>query len=92
LRWRKEGFFTIVYIRGMDTPTIHIHMTVDEVLKKWPSAFSVFMRNKTKCVGCFLQQFCTLRDVAETYQISEEQLIEELKFVSNEQSNQRSIL
>ena len=71
---------------------LHIHLTVDEVLQKWPRAFSVFMQNKTKCVGCFMQQFCTLKDVAETYQITEEQLIAELKSVSDEQNNQRSIL
>lgn len=71
---------------------IHIHLTVDEVLKKWPRAFSVFMKNKTKCVGCFMQQFCTLKDVAETYQISQETLIAEIEHVSNEENNQRSIL
>lgn len=71
---------------------IHIHLTVDEVLQQWPQAFSVFMQNKTKCVGCFMQQFCTLKDVAETYQISPEKLIEEIEYVSNEENNQRSIL
>ena len=31
-----------------------------------------------------MQTFCTLKDVAETYQLSLERLIEELKNVSNE--------
>jgi len=67
----------------MDTPTLHIQLTVDEVLHRWPHAFSVFMKNKTKCPGCFMQQFCTLKDVAETYQISAEKLIDEITNVSD---------
>ena len=65
---------------------IHIHLTVDEVLQRLPGAFSIFMRNKTKCPGCFMQQFCTLKDVAETYQISPEKLMAELENVSHESS------
>lgn len=67
----------------MDTRNIHIHLTVDEILHKWPSVFSVFMEHKTKCPGCFMQQFCTLKDVAETYQISVEELIAEIEKVSD---------
>ncbi len=68
----------------MDTPLIDIHLTVEEILQKWPHTFSVFMKNKTKCVGCFLQRFCTLRDVAEMYQVPIEKLIEEIENVSDE--------
>ena len=66
----------------MDTNSLNAQLTVDKVLQSWPRAFSVFMRNKTRCVGCFMQQFCTLKDVAETYQISVEKLIDEIKNVS----------
>jgi hybrid cluster-associated redox disulfide protein len=68
----------------MDTPMIHIQLTVDEVLQQWPRAFSVFLKNKTKCPGCFMQHFCTLKDVAETYQISPDQLVADIKTVSVE--------
>ena len=68
----------------MDETAIDLQLTVDQVLQKWPHTFSVFMKNKTKCVGCFMQQFCTLKDVAETYQLSLEKLIDELNNVSNE--------
>jgi hybrid cluster-associated redox disulfide protein len=67
----------------MDETRIELQLTVDKVLQKWPQAFSVFMKNKTKCVGCFMQQFCTLKDVAETYQLSLERLIEELANTSD---------
>ena len=67
----------------MDTPNLHIHLTVDEVLQQWPQAFSVFMNHQTKCPGCFMQQFCTLKDVAETYQVPSEDLIAEIRNVSH---------
>ena len=68
----------------MDTNALHIQVTVNQVLQNWPRAFAVFMKNKTKCPGCFMQQFCTLKDVAETYQISAEKLMEEIIKVSEE--------
>ena len=70
----------------MDTPVIDIHLTVDEVLQRWPRSFSIFMKNKTKCPGCFMQQFCTLKDVAETYQIAPAKLVAEIETVSGESS------
>jgi hybrid cluster-associated redox disulfide protein len=92
LRKRKEGFFTIGYLGGMDTATIHIHLKVEEVLEKWPGTFSVFMKNKTKCPGCFMQHFCTLKDVAETYQVSPDKLLKEIESVANSEHTQRSTL
>jgi hybrid cluster-associated redox disulfide protein len=67
----------------MDTPMISTDLTVDEVLQRWPKAFSVFIKNKTQCPGCLLQHFCTLKDVAETYQISSQELIDEIAGVAN---------
>jgi hybrid cluster-associated redox disulfide protein len=67
----------------MDARMIDIQTTVDRVLQTCPQAFSVFMKHKTKCVGCFMQQFCTLQDVASTYQLSLETLIDEITNVSN---------
>jgi hybrid cluster-associated redox disulfide protein len=76
----------------MDAPMISTNLTVDEVLQRWPKAFSVFMKNKTKCPGCFLQHFCTLKDVAETYQISSKELIDEIAGAANPEYTQRSTL
>lgn len=67
----------------MDARRIDTQMTVDQVLQAWPQAFSVFMRHKTKCPGCFMQQFCTLKEVADTYQLSVERLIDEIINVSD---------
>jgi hypothetical protein len=72
----------------MDTPMIHIQLTVEEVLKRWPTVFSVFMLHKTQCPGCFMQHFCTLKDVAETYQIPPQELILEIESVLTEKSRE----
>lgn len=77
-------FHNQVSLGQMETNSLHIQLTVDKVLQNWPRAFSIFMKNKTKCPGCFMQQFCTLKDVAETYQISVEKLIEEIIHMSEE--------
>ena len=69
----------------MDTYVIHIQLTVEEVLKRWPKVFFVFAKNKTNCPGCFMQHFCTLKDVAETYQILPEKLMAEIENVSSEE-------
>jgi hybrid cluster-associated redox disulfide protein len=69
----------------MDTTMIDTHLTVEEILEKWPHTFSVFMKNRTKCVGCLMQRFCTLKDVADIHQISLETLIEEIENMSHEE-------
>jgi hypothetical protein len=63
----------------MDTPRIHIRLTVEEVLQRWPGTFPVFNQRQTKCPGCFMQPFCTLKDVAETYGVSLPDLMKDLE-------------
>ena len=65
----------------MNTLSISAHFTVEEILQKWPGMFSILLKYKTKCPGCFLQHFCTLKDVAETYGISLELLLQEMTSV-----------
>jgi len=67
----------------METHTLDLDLTVEQILKRWPQAYSVFMKNKTKCVGCFMQSFCTLKDVAETYQLPLQKLIDEIENASD---------
>ena len=64
----------------MDTITIlEPEMTVKDVLKTWPSAYTVFLNGKVECIGCFLQKFCTLQEVANVYQVSLEEFMDELE-------------
>lgn len=79
----KRDFSQSGIVAAMDTSKIHVHMTVHEVLQRWPQAFSVFISCKTNCPGCFMQKFCTVEYVAETYQISAEKLTAEIESVSN---------
>lgn len=64
----------------MDTSNlIQPEMTVEDLLKKWPEACTVFLNGKAECIGCFLQKFCTLREVASTYEVSTEAFVAELE-------------
>lgn len=63
----------------MDAPLIQPQLTVEDVLKNWPEAFSIFIHRNTNCIGCLLQRFCTLQDVAEIYQISLQDLMKDLE-------------
>lgn len=83
LRWRKDRILLWGYLWSMDAQTFDLQLTVDKVLLRWPQAYSAFMKHKTKCVGCFMQQFCTLKDVAATYELSLEALIDDIKNTSN---------
>lgn len=64
---------------SMDTNIVfQAHTTVEDVLKLQPEIWTVFMRHRTSCSGCYMQRFCTLQDVAATYQISLQKLLEDL--------------
>ena len=69
----------------MDAKAIDLRLTVDKVMQQWPDTYSVFMKHRTKCVGCFMQQFCTLKDVAATYGLSLETLIDDILNASDEE-------
>ena len=63
----------------MDTQAFLTQLTVEDILKWWPQTFSVFRNRDTDCVGCLLQRFCTLKDVAETYEINLQDLTGDLE-------------
>lgn len=54
-------------------------MTVEDVLKTWPQAYAIFKNGKAECIGCFLQKFCTLREVASAYEVSLDEFMDELE-------------
>jgi hypothetical protein len=63
----------------MDTQLLLAQLTVEDILKKWPLTFSVFRNRNTDCVGCLLQRFCSLQDVAETYEVELQDLTKDLE-------------
>jgi hypothetical protein len=63
----------------MSTQILHTQLTVEAVLKNWPRAFVVFRNRNTDCIGCLLQKFCSLQDVAESYELNPQDLIIDLE-------------
>jgi len=57
---------------------IQSHWTVEEVLRRKPKTAHVFVKNRTQCVGCYLQKFCTMQDVAEIYQLNLKKILKDL--------------
>ncbi|HCR72087.1 MAG TPA: hypothetical protein DIW23_11635 [Anaerolineae bacterium] len=57
---------------------VQSHWTVDETLRRVPQTAKVFIKYKTQCVGCFLQKFCRIKDVAEVYQVNLDEFLKSL--------------
>jgi hybrid cluster-associated redox disulfide protein len=93
LRKRKEGFELSLYLGGMDTQIIHAQLVVEDVFKKWPQTFSVFRSRNADCIGCLMQRFCTLEDVARIYDLDLQALTNDLSDCVNQNHlSQRSTL
>ena len=60
----------------MDRKPPQLHTCVLETLKDWPETASVFLARQTACIGCYLARFCSLQDVADTYHVQPEELME----------------
>ena len=63
----------------MDRPIFQLHQSVQQVLNEHPEANRAFRALKTQCVGCYLARFCSLEDVARTYEIPSDGLLAELE-------------
>jgi hypothetical protein len=59
--------------------SICVKRTVAEVLESYPQASAAFLALKTNCAGCHLARFCTLEDVARTYELASHDLIDTLQ-------------
>lgn len=63
----------------MDRKTPQLHTSVYDTLNDWPETASLFRTFKTACIGCYLARFCSLQDVADTYHIQPEALMEAVR-------------
>jgi hypothetical protein len=63
----------------MDRKQPQLHTSVLEALNDWPETASLFRMFKTACIGCYLARFCSLQDVADTYHILPEELMEAVR-------------
>jgi hybrid cluster-associated redox disulfide protein len=59
--------------------SINARQTVEDVLVAFPQSAAVFIALKTDCVGCHLDRFCTLEEVAAAYEIPLERLLARLR-------------
>ncbi len=57
---------------------IHASLTVQETLHTLPQAAEAFLALRTDCVGCPLERFCTLEEVAQAYGLPPETLLQRL--------------
>jgi hybrid cluster-associated redox disulfide protein len=53
-------------------------VTVADVLQNSTEVARVFISRKTACVGCYMARFCSVRDVAATYELNLEQFRQEI--------------
>jgi hybrid cluster-associated redox disulfide protein len=63
---------------NMDSP-IRANLTVEEVLGISPKTIPVFLALRTDCVGCQMERFCTLKEVARAYKLPLRLLLEKLR-------------
>lgn len=77
MRKRKEGVVLFYYTCSME-PILGANWTADEVMKTYPETVSVFLSLKMACVGCSLERFCSLQEVAAAYQLPLEFLLAKL--------------
>jgi hybrid cluster-associated redox disulfide protein len=59
-------------------PALSPTLTVSEVLTLWPETVKVFFQYRLGCVGCIIDSFDTLADVADTRGMSLEHFLSEL--------------
>jgi hybrid cluster-associated redox disulfide protein len=67
--------------------SISAKSTVNELLAAHPQTAMVFLALRTSCVGCYLARFCTLEDVARTYELTVQDLLERLTSIWNQNSS-----
>ncbi|MDX9993318.1 MAG: hypothetical protein RBS68_14850 [Anaerolineales bacterium] len=53
--------------------------TAEQVIRTYPQTISVFIDLKMDCVGCHLDKFCNLAEVAASYEFPLELLLQKLR-------------
>lgn len=53
-------------------------MIVDDIMTRWPTSVSVFLRHRMACPGCVMAPFMTVREAAREYGLDPRLLSREL--------------
>ena len=63
----------------METQTLSRHLTVAEVMHRWPATVPVFIRHCLACVGCPFAPFETLDKIPEIFGLPLDEFMRELQ-------------
>ena len=63
----------------MDQQTILSHLSVAEVMQRWPATVPVFIRHCLACVGCPFAPFETLAEIPAIYGVHLDDFMRELQ-------------
>ena len=58
--------------------TIDVEMTVDEIMRRWPTTIRVFILYRMMCIGCPIGVFHTVRDACEAHHLDEDSFTEDI--------------
>jgi len=78
LRWRKEGFPFSGMFQGMDNLP-KPRWTVGKVLHRYAQAEAFLSERHLRCAGCGFNRYCTLENVASSYHLECDSLVEDLR-------------
>ncbi|MEQ8451649.1 MAG: DUF1858 domain-containing protein [Nitratireductor sp.] len=63
------------------SPQIDPDMSVDEIMRRWPSTIAVMIRHGMLCVGCPIGGFHTVTDACREHDVEEDRFVRELEAV-----------
>lgn len=69
----------------MDNNMMHIDMSIDDIMEKYPEAFAVFEKYGLSCIGCRAALFETVGQAAKIHGIDADMLLEDLKKAINKE-------
>jgi hybrid cluster-associated redox disulfide protein len=60
-------------------PKLAEHLTVGEIMSRWPATIGVFLRYRMSCVGCPISGFHTLVDACEEHELDVDAVLVAMK-------------
>lgn len=63
----------------MPTRAALLEMTVAHILGTWPSTAAVIQEFRLACIGCSLDEFCTIAEVIDQYNLDGDQMLGQLE-------------
>lgn len=61
------------------TPHLDPDMTVDEIMRRWPTTIKVMIRHGMLCIGCPIGGFHTVTDACREHGVAEAAFVAEIE-------------